>query len=360
MPPPRVTVVIPNWNGERFLPTCLGSLREQSFKDFDVVMVDDNSTDGSVALARHNFPEVQVLPLDENKGFSAAVNAGIRASGAECVALLNNDTEVEPKWLHALVEAANAHPEAGLFASKMVDFYDRRVLDGAGDVLRRSGLPLRLGHGELDRGQYDKASFVFGACAGAALYRRSMLDDVGLFDEDFFANCEDGDLSFRAQLAGHRCLYVPRSVVYHVGSVSTGGKRSATATRLGARNSVSLLVKNLPLSAVPHVLPFFVLEQLGRLLAAAVTGSPRAQLQGLAEARGHLPLMVKKRRRIQGEKRVSGGEIRALLRGSGLAATKSIARRVRERIKTRLGQGLTHGPRLGSGPGKPPAQPPSA
>ncbi len=132
---------------------------------------------------------------------------------------------------------------------------------------------------------------------------------------------------------------MPRSVVYHMGSVSTGGKRSATATRLGARNSVSLLVKNLPLSAIPHVLPFFVLEQAARLLVAAATGSLRAQLRGLSEARLHLPLMLKKRRQIQGEKRVSGGEILALLRGSAIEATKSIARRTRDRMGTRLGRG---------------------
>src|SRR5829696_1348305 len=329
--PPRVAVVIPNWNGERFLSTCLGSLREQSFKDFDVVVVDDNSTDDSIALVRRNFPEVRVLPLEENKGFSAAVNAGIRASHAEYVALLNNDTEVDPEWLRSLVEAAKAHPEAGLFASKMLDFYDRRRLDGAGDALRRSGLPLRLGHGELDHGQYDETTFVFGACAGAALYRRDMLDEVGLFDEDFFANCEDGDLSFRAQLAGYRCFYVPGAVVYHMGSASTGGKRSPMATRLGSRNSFSLLVKNLPLSVVPYILPFFVAGQLGRLITAAVTGSLRAHLEGLAGAWRHLPLMLGKRAEIQKRKKLSDAEVRRLLRESSLAATASIARRLRDR-----------------------------
>ncbi len=336
---PRVTVVIPNWNTREFLGPCLRSLRRQTFRDFETVVVDSASTDGSVGFVEESFPEVRTICLPENRGFSGAVNAGIRASAAELVVLLNNDTEQDPQWLERLVDAADRHPEAGLFASKLVDFEDRRVLDGAGDALRPSGFPYRLGHGEVDRGQFDREEFVFGACAAAALYRRSVFGDVGLFDEDFFAYCEDADLGFRAQLAGHRCLYVPGSVVYHVGSVSTGGKRSATATRLGARNSVSLLVKNLPLSAVPHVLPFFVLEQLGRLLVAAATGSPRAQLQGLSEARRHLPLMLKKRRQIQGERRVSGGEIRALLRGSGLAATKSIARRIRDRIETRLDLG---------------------
>lgn len=332
----RVTVVIPNWNGERFLRLCLDSLRRQTFPDFETVVVDNGSSDGSLSLLKRDFPEVRALALGKNRGFSAAVNAGIGASGAELVALLNNDTEQDPGWLAALVRAADEHPEVGFFSSKLVDFHDRRLLDGAGDALRLSGLPYRLGHGERDRGQFDTPSYVFSACGAAALYRRAMLDDIGLFDEDFVSYCEDGDLSFRAQLAGYHCLYVPDAVVYHVGSVSTGGKRSATATRLGTRNSLSLLVKNLPLSAVPHVLPFFVLGQLARLLTAAATGSLGAHLRGLAESWHHLPIMLEKRRRIQKNRRTSDVKIRSLLRGSSLAATASIARRLRDRLEERL------------------------
>jgi GT2 family glycosyltransferase len=320
---PRVTVVVPNWNGERFLLTCLGSLRRQSFTDFETILVDNGSTDGSVAFAGRNFPEVRVLPLPENRGFSAAVNVGIRSSDAEYVALLNNDTETDPRWLEALVEGASAYSEAGFFASKLVDFDDRRVLDGAGDVLRRSGLPYRLGHGEPDRGQYDGVTYVFGACAGAAMYRRSMLEDVGLFDEDFFANCEDGDLSFRAQLAGYRCLFVPGSVVYHMGS-ATFGRRSATSTRLGTRNSLCLLVKNLP-------------GQLSRLVVTAATSTLVAHLEGLAGALRLLPLMLKKRREIQKRRQVPVEYIRALLKDSSRAAGASIRRRLVHLVGSRLG-----------------------
>jgi GT2 family glycosyltransferase len=333
----RVTVVIPNWNGERFLRLCLDSLRRQTFPNFETVVVDNGSSDGSLSLVKRDFPEVQALALEKNRGFSAAVNAGIGASGAELVALLNNDTEQDPGWLAALVRAADEHPEVGFFSSKLVDFHDRRLLDGAGDALRLSGLPYRLGHGEVDRGQFDHPGYVFSACGAAAMYRREMLDDVGLFDEDFVSYCEDGDLSFRAQLAGYRCLYVPDALVYHMGSASTG-KRSATATRLGTRNSLSLLVKNLPISAVPHILPFFVPGQLARLLTAAVTGALRAHLEGLAGAWQYLPLMLKKRREIQGRKRVSDARIRGLLRESSLAAAASIVRRLRDRALLRLGR----------------------
>jgi len=329
--PPRVTVVIPNWNGEPFLRLCLGSLRDQSFRAFETIVVDNGSVDGSIALVKEHFPEVNVVPLGENRGIAAAFNAGIEASTAEYVVLLNNDTEQDPGWLEALVLAAEDHPESGLFASKLVDFHDRRVLDGAGDAMRLGGLPYRLGHGERDGVRFDNPGYVFGACAAAALYRRGMLDEVGLFDEDFVSYCEDGDLSFRAQLAGYRCFYVPGAVVYHMGSASTGGKRSPTATRLGSRNSFSLLVKNLPLSTVPYILPFFALGQFGRLITAAVTGSLRAHLEGLAGAWRHLPLMLGKRAEIQKRKKISDAEVRRLLRESSLAATASIARRLRDR-----------------------------
>jgi GT2 family glycosyltransferase len=328
--------VIPNWNGERFLSACLSSLRKQSFEDFEVVLVDNGSTDDSVASTKSNFPEVRVLPFGENRGFSAAVNAGIEASRAEYVALLNNDTETEPGWIEALVRAADAYPEAGLFASKMVDFYDRRVLDGAGDVLRRSGLPLRLGHGEPDRGQYDEPAFVFGACAGAALYRREMLDDVGLFDEDFFANCEDGDLSFRAQLAGYRCRYVPEAVIYHMGS-ATFGVRSQISTRLGTRNSLCLLAKNLPTPLVPRLLPFILAGQLSRLVVAASTSTLRAHLKGLAGTLRLLPLMLKKRREIQKRRRVPDEYVKQLLKESSRAAGKSVRRRLLRGLLSRIG-----------------------
>lgn len=333
---PRTAVVIPNWNGRKYLGTCLSSLRNQSFQDFETIVVDNGSTDGSVNFLDANFPEVQVVSFEENLGFSAAVNAGIRSSSAELVALLNNDTEQDPDWLEALVRSSDEHPRAGFFATKLVSFDDHRVLDGAGDALRLGGLPYRLGHGERDRGQFDAPRYVFGACAAAALYRRSMLDEIGLFDEAFVSYCEDGDLSFRAQLAGYSCRYVPEAVVYHMGSVSTGGKRSPTATRLGTRNSTSLLIKNLPLSTVPHVLPFFVVGQVFRLLTTAATGVLRPHLEGLSGALHELPSTLEKRRKIQAGKKVSDARVRALLRESSLAAAASILRRLRDEILKRL------------------------
>jgi len=334
---PRVTVVIPNWNGERFLGLCLSSLRRQSFADFETVLVDNGSADGSVEFTRRNFPEVRVVALDANLGFSAAANRGIRASGAEFVALLNNDTEVDPGWLEALERAAGSHPMASLFASKLVDFRDGRLLDGAGDALRRSGLPYRIGHGELDHGQFEREAFVFGACAAAALYRRVLFDEIGPFDEDFFAYCEDGDVSFRAQLAGHKCLYVPDAIVFHVGSASTGGKRSPTATRLGTQNGVNLLVKNLPAPLAWRHFPSILAGQLLRVLVTSLSpGGLRAHLDGLRGALRLLPRMLEKREGIQKRRTVSDAYVRELLRRSSRQAGQSRRRRLRDQARRRL------------------------
>ncbi|MBA2443462.1 MAG: glycosyltransferase family 2 protein [Rubrobacter sp.] len=334
---PCVAVVVPNWNGERFLGPCLSSLLRQSYRDFETIIVDNGSEDGSLALLDREFPEVRALPLGENRGFSAAVNVGIGATDAELVALLNNDTEQDAGWLSALVRAADAHPEAGSFASKLLDFADRKTLDGAGDALRRSGLPYRLGHGERDRGQYDTPAPVFGACAAAALYRREMFDEIGTFDEDFFAYCEDGDLSFRAQLAGYGCRYVPEAVVYHVGSASTGGQRSAFATRLGTRNGLLLLVKDLPLPLVPLYLPSILLGQLLRLGVTALSPETRrGHFAGLAGALRLLPRMLGKRREVQRRRRVPVAHVRRLLARSSKAAGRSILRRLRDRLSGRL------------------------
>jgi GT2 family glycosyltransferase len=339
--PPRITVVIPNWNGKRFLNRCLTSLHRQSFEDFETILVDNGSTDASVDFTERNFPEVRVMPLGDNLGFSAAVNTGIRASEAEYVALLNNDTETHPGWLEALVHAAESYPQVGFFASKLVDFNDRRLLDGAGDAFRRSGLPYRIGHGELDRGQFEREAFVFSACAAAALYRRAMLEDIGLFDEDFFSYCEDGDVSFRAQLFGYRCLYVPGAVVYHLGSASTGGKRSATNTRLGTQNGLNLLVKNLPAALVWRSVSSLLGGQLLRLVVTSFSGVLRAYLGGLAGAWRLLPLMLKKRKEIQNRRRVSDDYVRRLLRESSRKATESQRRRLRDQIRLRLGRWIS-------------------
>ena len=310
---PSVTVVIPNWNGAHLLPDCLGSLSRQTYRDFETIVVDNASTDASRELIRVQFPEVRVLTLPKNVFFAGAVNAGIRASVSEFVALLNNDTEAEPDWLAALVQALREHPSAGLAASKML-LYDRRdVLNSAGDLYRTDGTPGNRGVWEIDRGQYDGARLVFGACGGAALYRRAMLDDIGLFDEDFVGYCEDVDLNFRAQLAGYQCVFVPEARIYHRLSATGGGP---IASFLCGRNFISVIVKDVPGPLLRRYLPRIIAAQLRlgwQSLRHVREPAARARLRGQLAALPALPAMLRKRRRIQAGRRVDLAYLEGLL-----------------------------------------------
>jgi GT2 family glycosyltransferase len=222
-PPARITVVIPNFNGKSHVPDCLRSLDRQSLRDFEVIVVDNASTDGSRELVQSDFPWVSWVGLAENHGFSFAVNRGIGASNSDLIALLNNDTVADARWLERLVAAFDEVPEASFAASKLLTFHSPHLIDAAGDgySLPRSSAR-NIGAGRPSS-SYAARAWVFGASAAAAAYRRSLFADIGMFDEDFFYLFEDVDFAFRAQLRGHRCLFVPDAIVYH--------KRGASADR---------------------------------------------------------------------------------------------------------------------------------
>jgi GT2 family glycosyltransferase len=222
-----IDIIIPNYNGAALLPTCLDSLRAQTRRDFCVVVVDDGSTDDSVALVRRRYPEVQVIALPRNRGLAAAVNAGIEATGGEYVVLLNNDTEAHPRWLEHLIGALDRYPAYAFAASKLMLFDRRDHFHSAGDYYRLDGVPGSRGVWQRDIGQFDVMEEVFGPCAGAAAYRRAALEELAeqgrVFDEDLVMYCEDVDLNVRARLRGMRTVYVPRAVVYHRLSATGGG-----------------------------------------------------------------------------------------------------------------------------------------
>jgi GT2 family glycosyltransferase len=236
-------VIIPNWNGIKLLPTCLGALRNQTLREHEVILVDNASRDESCALVERDYPEVRILRLSQNIGLTGGCNAGIGESRGEFIALLNNDTEADPRWLEELRGALERHPEAGSAATKIMLFDRRNVLNSAGDIYRRDGLPNSRGVWEEDRGQFDEETFVFGACGGAVAYRREMLRQVGTFDESFFMYCEDVDLAWRAQIAGWRCIYAPKAVIYHKLSATGGGALSSFYT---GRNTLYVLAKDVP------------------------------------------------------------------------------------------------------------------
>jgi len=298
---PAISVVVPNWNGAHLLPVCLDSLRAQTFGDFEVVVVDDGSTDGSVALVRERYPEVRVVRLSRNVGFCRAANAGLRASGGEFAALINNDTEVDPRCLEELAAVMRADPGLGICAPKMVYYDDPGTINSAGHACGPDGVVVDIGRGQPDGEWFQRPREVLGACAGAALYRRRMLDEIGLFDPDFLMSYEDADLSWRAQLAGWRARYVPAAVVKHREGASRGiGSRQAVL--LGLRNTVHVWAKDWPLGALVRHLP--ALWRGWRAAGAATVRRGQGDLlpAAAAGALAQMPRMLARRRVIQGRR----------------------------------------------------------
>ncbi|MEK9138337.1 MAG: glycosyltransferase family 2 protein, partial [Bacteroidota bacterium] len=228
---PTVSIIIPNWNGVVHLEDCLNAVHRQTLKPFEVIIVDNGSTDGSFEFVQRNYPDVHMIGLSRNFGFAYAVNRGIEAARGEFIGLLNNDVDLDERWLERLATALATNNSLGSTACKMLDFYDRALLDSAGDAMTPFGSPYNRGHGEPDGEQFNRKELVFGACAGAALYRKEVFTQVGLFDEDFVSFFEDIDFSFRAQLAGFQCLYVPEAICYHKRG-ATGGKASPYPVRM--------------------------------------------------------------------------------------------------------------------------------
>jgi GT2 family glycosyltransferase len=309
----RISIVIPNWNGAQHLPTCLDSLRAQTFRDFEIIVADNASRDESLELLARDYPEVRVIALDRNTGFTGACNAGLRAAeGGEFLILLNNDTEADPHWLAEVISAFERHPPAGIVASKMLLFDRRTILHCAGDIFRRDGTPGNRGVWEEDRGQYAEGP-VFSANGGSAAYRRAMLDQIGLLDDDFFYSCEDVDLAWRAQLAGWPAVYAPRAVVYHKLSATGAG---VTASFHDGRNFIYLLTKDVPGSVWRKYWPR-ILDAQFRITWEAVRAwrgaAARARLRGQLAGLLGLPKLLAKRRRVQAARTATDDEIEMML-----------------------------------------------
>jgi GT2 family glycosyltransferase len=313
--PPALSIIIPNWNGVRHLSTCLGSLRRQTYPHLEVILVDNASTDESVAFVKEHFPEVRLLVLEENLGLTGGINRGFQVARGEFVASLNNDTEVVAQWAEKIVEALVAHPDAGIVASKMLLFDRRDILHSAGDACGVDGIPVNRGVWQKDEGQFDRDEYIWGACGGAVAYRRMMLDDIGSFDEDLFMYCEDVDLNWRAQLAGYRCVFAPQAVVYHCLSATGGG---AIASFYTGRNTLWVLAKNYPTQLFRRYWETIVRAQL-RIARDALKAwrgeAARARLRGQLAGLLGLPGWLRKRRAVQAMRRVPLEEIeRQLLR----------------------------------------------
>jgi GT2 family glycosyltransferase len=311
---PTASIIIPHWNGRHHLDDCLTSLRRQSFDDFEVILVDNGSTDGSQAYVRARYPEVTLLELKENRGFTGAGNAGYRVAEGELILLLNNDTEADDGWLAAVVDAFDRHPEAGIVASKLLLFDQRDHFHTAGDYYRVDGRPGNRGVWQRDHGQYDSEEPVFSACGGAAAYRRRMTEEIGFIDDTYYFSCEDVDIAWRAHLSGWKVIYVPSAVVYHKLKASSG--TGSLSSYYDGRNFLYVIWKNYPTSLLRRFWRLILRAQLEisfEALRAWRGEAARARLRGQLAGLFGLFRLLPERRRIQASRRITDESLMAVL-----------------------------------------------
>jgi len=313
----KVTVVVVNWNGAKFIEKCLVALMAQTVKPYEIILLDNSSTDESLAIVER-FPAVQVISLNHNSGFARGNNLAIARASKESdwIALINPDAFAEPHWLEELLNCSNRNPTFDVFGSKLLNEANPLLLDGAGDVYHVSGLVWREGHSQLLERANQNEREMISPCAAAAMYRRSALHEVGGFDEDFFCYVEDVDLGFRLRLAGYRCLYVPQSVAHHVGSGTTGGQHSDFSVYHGHRNLVWTFVKNMPGLLFWLLLPLHILLNLASIILFFSKGRGVLILRAKRDALLGLPKMWRKRIQVQKTRVASTGEIWRLLNKS--------------------------------------------
>ena len=307
----KISVIVVNWNGQRFLQDCLGSLSGQTYTNREIILVDNGSTDSSVAYVRENFPSVKIVELRENTGFTGGNTEGLKVADGEFVALVNNDTRADDRWLENLIQPMHKDPGVAICASKLL-FDGGAGINSASDGLTTAAVGFNRGLG-ANSALHNSAERVFGACAAAVLYRREMLDEVGFLDEDFFLYDEDTDLSFRAQLAGWKCVYVPDAIIYH--------KANATAVRLSdthvyyhTRNLEFVWIKNMPLGLMLRFAHHKIFQEIGSFCYLCLRhGKWAPYFRGKRDALRMLPLMWKKRQAIQARRRVPSSYLRSLM-----------------------------------------------
>jgi len=330
---PLISVVVLNWNGLQVLDDCLRSLHNQTYRPIEMIVVDNASTDGSVDFLKEQFQDVRLIINEKNLGFGAGNNIGIRASHGKYIMMLNNDTRLDPRCVEELKRSIEKDERYGACASKILLENQPDIIDGVGIVVCPDGLS--FGRGRLEKSdRYDEEEEIFFASDGACLYRREMLDDIGLYDEDFFAYADETDMGWRARLAGWKCIYSPKAIVYHHHSTSSGGRVSAFKAFLVERNRIWVALKNFPISLILlgqfYTLWRYVFQTYGALRGRGAagrftTGSSKTELIKILlkvylSACKKLPLMLKKRKMIQRKKRISNREVYRLIKEFGISA----------------------------------------
>ena len=319
-PPPEVSIVIVTWNGRTYLEDCLNAVAAQQGIDTETILVDNASTDDTVDFVRERFPWVRIVALDRNHGFAGGNNAGVRAARGRFVALLNNDTMPDPGWLRALRDGIDEAAGFALVASRIVYVHDPSVIDSAGDGLLRWGGAFKRHHGAPADAAADSRE-VFGVCGAACLMPKALFEELGGFDEDFFASHEDVDLSYRARLLGYRCRYVAHATVRHHGS-ATLGRVSRFAVFHGQRNLEWMYVKNTPARLLVRTLPGHVLYDAAAAVHFTRNGLLGVFVRAKIAALAGLPRMLRKRASVQRGRRVDARAIWAHLEPGWLATKR--------------------------------------
>lgn len=289
----EVTVVIPNYKGEAYLRPCVESLFAGTGLEMDVIIVDNGSRDGCVEEVRRLYPQVECVCLDQNYGFCKAVNIGIRKAETPYVFLLNNDTLVCKGAVEAMLASVKKDRRIFSVEAKMIQYQDRTKIDSAGTFYNAFGWAYARGK-DRPADQYRKRGPVFSACAGAAMYRREVFEEIGLFDEEHFAYLEDVDVGYRARIAGYRNVYEPMARIIHVGSAASGSRHNEFKVRLSARNNLYLIYKNMPVLQILLNLPFLLAGFLIKYLFFLKKGLGAIYLKGLMEA----PELMKKKKKV--------------------------------------------------------------
>ena len=298
---PSVDIIVVNWNGIDHLQVCLSALLNQTYKNINIIFVDNGSTDESIKFVKESFPSITILAFDKNNGFCKANNYAMENSQSEFIALINNDTEADPQWISSAITTLTNHNDVGFVASRICFFDKRDLIDTCGDLYFSSGYPEKRGWLNLFSDEFNSPKYVFGACAGAAVYRRSMLNKIGFFDEEYFAYQEDIDLSFRAQLQGYQCLYDPKSIVFHkVGS--TAKKMNSSRIFWSHRNHLYTLIKNLPLSLAGKYFFDIFFAEIAVFLSSILQKNLKVFIKARIAVFCNLKGLLKKRKIIQAKK----------------------------------------------------------
>ncbi len=326
---PKISIIVVNWNGRDLLHECLDSISRQSYANYEIILVDNGSADGSVQFVRGRFPSVKLVELTENKGFTGGNIEGLRVADGEFIALVNNDACVEEMWLENLIRPMLEDGQIGICASKLIIAATGKI-NSAGDGLTTAGVGYNRGL-KVDRFLYDTPDLVFSACAAAVLYRRRMLDEIGFLDEEFFLYDDDTDLSFRAQLAGWKCLYVPSAVAYHKVN-ATSGRLSDLQVYYHTRNLEFVWIKNMPAGLMIRFAHHKLVQEIGAFFYLCVRHTKwRAFFKAKRDALAMLPAMRKKRAEIQKRRRVSNRYIKDLL--TSVFAREMVRQKVHQLIR---------------------------